>query len=102
MIRERYKAKNPHAEAASKSLNKTIGEIEAFVLGDEVPPPQGVLRPFLHSKLADLAEKWFRVGFRRGCIEARREWRLNNGGFRKEITYDGTRELFAGQQRKIQ
>jgi hypothetical protein len=89
-----------HAEGASKSLNKTIDEIEAFLQGSSVAMPAGTLRPFLHTKLADLAEKWLKRGFKRGCIQSQKKFR-ELGQFPKAVTYDATRELFAGQHRQI-
>ena len=90
-------SKRDHAAGASKSLNKTITEIMTF-LGDD-GDRTGKLRPLLHEKLANLAEKWLKRGFRRGCIEARKEFR-KSGSFPDKVVYDGVRELFAGQERQ--
>lgn len=58
-----------HRAGASKSLNKTITEIVDF-LGDEVDRPSKNLRAFLHDKMGDLAESWYRKGFNRGHRES--------------------------------
>lgn len=94
-------AKNAHAAGASKSINKTISEIEGFLQNAGVNAPAGKLRPMLHASIADLAEKWYRRGFKRGCIEAKDAYK-ETGKFPKEVTYDGSRELFIGQKRDLE
>jgi hypothetical protein len=92
--------KSESAAGASKSLNQTISEIKRF-LGQ---PPGGrgaKLRVFLHEKLADLAEKWYKKGFKRGHIESRKAFR-ESGAVPKPLRYKGSRELFAGQRRRLE
>jgi len=64
------------ASGASASINKTIREVVGVRLGHV--GPTGPLRSKLHGKLLReydrLAEIWFRIGFRRGHKEARREF----------------------------
>jgi len=83
------------------SLNKTIREIGDYLQGIEVEDPKGILRPYLHKKLADLAEKWMKRGFRRGCIELEKEFKATRR-FPKKVVYDCSRELFPGQKRVIE
>ncbi len=90
-----------HAAGASKSLTKTIREIEDYLQDVKVQIPKGVLRSNLHRKLADLAEKWMKRGFRRGCIELEKEFKVTRR-FPKKISYDCSRELFSGQERLIE
>lgn len=80
---------------ASKSLNKTIAELEEFVQAGRERLPDEKLREVLHEHLADLAEKWFERGFKRGCVEARRGYRAE-GSFPTRVKYNGNRELFTG------
>jgi hypothetical protein len=90
-----------HAKGASKSLNLTITEIMEFLGDEDQRTAPGTLRPFLHSKLADLAEKWLKRGFRRGCIEAERDFG-ELGAFPQTVRYKGKRELFTGQDRAVE
>lgn len=85
---------------AAKSLNKTITEIEAFLQTGRERPSAHELREVLHEQLADLAEKWFKKGFKRGCIEAQRAYRTD-GIFPERVRYDGNRELFTGRDRDV-
>jgi hypothetical protein len=93
-------ASSDDARGASQSLNKTITEIMEFLGDDGQRAAPGTLRPFLHEKVADLAEKWLKRGFKRGCIEAKREFDVH-GSFPKQITYKGNRELFTGHDRAV-
>ena len=65
-------------EGRSESLNKTITELMEF-LNDNADRPGGwgaKLRPFLHEKLADLAEYWYKRGVRITGFAAVSAWRL--------------------------
>ncbi|MGO9591982.1 MAG: hypothetical protein ACLP3K_18280 [Candidatus Acidiferrales bacterium] len=87
---------------ASASLNRTITEIMEF-LGDRGPRPGGRgarLREFLHEKLANLAEKRYRRGFRRGHIESHKKF-VKTGVFPRELRFVGEREFFKDQKRKV-
>ena len=89
-------------EGRSESLNKTISEVMEF-LGDGADRPGGFgakLRPFLHEKLADLAEHWYKRGVRRGHIECHKEFKAT-GSLPRKLRYTGKRELFAGQNRSL-
>ena len=90
------------AGGASASLNKTISEIMAF-LNDRGRRPGGRgadLRDFLHEKLADLAEKRYRRGFRRGHMESHKKF-VDTGVFPNEIDFEAEREFFDGQNRRF-
>lgn len=89
-----------HAAGASKSLRKTVNEIEVFVQSGRERMPEEKLRDFLHEHLADLAEKWLKRGFKRGCIEARRKFKAD-GKFPEKVRYNGDRELFTGRDRNV-
>ena len=82
-------------------MNKTISEI-MDVLEDEGGHPgrRGAKRAFLHKKLADLAEKWYRRGFKRGHVESRKAFR-EHGTVPAKLRYEGSRELFTGQKRQV-
>ena len=58
-----------YAAGASASLNKTTTAIMKF-LEDEGERPLRRLRTFLHEKLGDLAEMWYRKVFNRGHKES--------------------------------
>jgi hypothetical protein len=88
--------------ARSESLSKTITEIMRF-LGDNAKRPGGKgakLRPFLHEKLADLAEHWYKRGVRRGRMESYKEWKETDK-LSKRFRYKATREFFDGQERRV-
>jgi hypothetical protein len=94
-------AQNDHAKGASKSLNKTITEIETFLKSkSQHPGPGQQLRPFLHEALADLAEKWLKRGFNRGHKESRRLFFAENK-VPVTLRYKGYRELFTGRKRRV-
>jgi hypothetical protein len=93
-------AKNPHAEGASKALNKTISEIEAVLAGAPLLPTASGLRDELRATISKYAQYWFRRGFRRGCIVAHRGWK-NTGKFPKKSTYDARRDFFDGRKRPV-
>ena len=86
----------------SESLNKTISEIMNF-LGDGTGRPGGIganLRVFLHEKLADLAEYWYKRGVRRGHMESHKEFKAT-GALSERLRYKGKREFFDGQKRRV-
>src|SRR5258707_7041764 len=68
-------AKNPKAEGASQSLNKTIREIEDALSGFNLGTTTSPLRAKLRSRISHLARYWFRRGFKRGCIESNKSRR---------------------------
>ena len=86
----------------AESLNTTITEVMDF-LGDEAKRPGGwgaKLRPFLHEKLADLAERWYKRGVRRGHMECHKEFKAT-GALSRKLRYAGNREFFVGQKRAV-
>lgn len=90
------------ARGRSEALNKTITEIMKF-LGYNAKRPGGngaKLRVFLHEKLADLAEHWYKRGVRRGHIQSYEEWKVG-GSLSRKFRYKGTREFFEGQKRRV-
>jgi len=95
-------ATRERVEGHSESLNKTITEVMEF-LDDNADRPGGwgaKLRPFLHEKLADLAEYWYKRGVRRGHIESHKEFK-ETGALSRKLRYTGTREFFHGQERSV-
>jgi hypothetical protein len=89
-------------QGRSESLNKSITEIMIF-LGDEEKRPGGMgvkLREFLHEKLADLSEYWYKRGVRRGHMESHKEFRAT-GGLSTRLHYKGKKEFFEGQERRV-
>ena len=89
-------------EGRSESLNKTITEVMEF-LDDDAGRPGGwgaTLRTFLHEKLADLAEYWYKRGVRRGHMECHKEFKAT-GSLSRRLRYTGKREFFAGQERSV-
>jgi len=90
---------NPSAEGASKSLNKTITEVMKF-LEDSGDRPNAGLRPFLHEKIGDLAERWYRRGFSRGHIQSRKAF-LSDSTVPRTLDYSCTRTLSPKQVRDI-
>lgn len=86
----------------SESLNKTITEVMAFLKDDgERPGGSGAkLRKFLHEKLADLAEHWYKRGVRRGHMESHKEL-MAMGTLSTKLRYKAEREFFDGQQRRV-
>ena len=93
-------AKNPHAEGASKSLIKTIRELEDVLAGIGLGPTRSALRSELRSKVGQLAQRWFRRGFRRGCIETNRLAK-SSGKLPKKISYDARRDFFDGRKQPV-
>jgi hypothetical protein len=57
-------------EGASKSLNRTIGELTSILNGIGIKVT-GRLRPRLYDRIEDLAEEWYRKGFARGVETVR-------------------------------
>lgn len=92
-------AKKGFAAGASASLNKTITAVMEF-LDDEGRRPSKQFRAFLHKKLADSNEKWFRRGFNRGHKESLARF-LSGGKVPSKLTYEGIRTLFVGHKRKV-
>lgn len=88
------------AKGASKSLNKTIKEIMEFLGQKKKHQPRKGLRPFLREKLADLAEKRYRRGFRRGHMESHKKF-VETGAFPSELSYVCEREFFKNQTREV-
>jgi hypothetical protein len=89
-------------QGRSESLNKSISEIMKF-LGDASRRPGGMgvdLRGFLHEKLADLAEYWYKHGVRRGHMESHKEFKAT-GALSGKLRYKGKREFFEGQERRV-
>jgi hypothetical protein len=91
---------NPHAEGASKSLILTISEIEAVLAGAGIPSTTSVQRAKLHATISKFAGSWFRRGFKRGCIEAHRDWK-GTGKFPNKVSYDARRDFFDGRKRPV-
>lgn len=95
-------ASKDFVQGCSKSLNKTISEVATF-LGHDAGRPGGRgtnLRDFLHEKLADLAEHWYKRGVRRGHMESHKEFKAT-GAVSAEFRYKGEREFFEGQARRV-
>lgn len=88
-----------HARGASKSLNRTITEIMTF-LGDDSERPGRDLRAFLHARVGDLAEHWYRKGFKRGHTESHAA-DARRGNVPNKLTYECSRTLWLGQKRKL-
>src|ERR1039458_10136482 len=88
-------------QGRSESLNKSISEIMTF-LGDDEKRPGGMgvmLRDFLHEKLADLSEYWYKRGVRRGHMESHKEFKAT-GALSVRLQYKGKKEFFDGQERR--
>jgi hypothetical protein len=74
-------------------------------LGDDEkrPGPGGTgvkLRDFLHKKLADLSEYWYKRGVKRGHIESHKEYKAT-GTLSARLQYKGKKEFFDGQERRV-
>jgi hypothetical protein len=89
-----------YVEGASASLTLSMEEIEAVLGGIVLGPPGGPLRKELRAKISELSKRWFRRGFRRGCIETQRDWKAT-GKFPKKVTYDARRDFFDGRKRPV-
>jgi hypothetical protein len=92
-MREGYTA------GASASLNKTTSAIMKFLEDDDERPSRR-LRAFLHEKLGDLAEMWYRKGFNRGHKESDKQ--CEAGRVPRIVRYDATREFFTGDKRTVE
>jgi hypothetical protein len=94
--------KDDGGKGASQSLNKTITEIMDFLAdeGERPGPGRGKLRPFLHDKIGDLAERWFKRGFNRGHIESHRAFKTA-AKVPRRLEYECSRELSPGQERAL-
>jgi DNA-binding transcriptional MerR regulator len=88
------------AKGASKSLNKTIKEITEYLGQKKKHLRRKPLRAFLREKLADLAEKRYRRGFRRGHMESHKKF-AETGVVPNTLHYYGEREFFKDQKRKV-
>jgi hypothetical protein len=88
---------NPKAEGSSKSLNKTIAEIDTALAGLALGPTNSLLRRKLRSRISHLVREGFRRGFRRGCIESNKPQSKS----KKRISYDAHRDFFDGRQRPV-
>lgn len=87
---------------ASKSLNLTITEIMEF-LEDNAKRPGGIgadLRAFLHERIADFGEHWYKRGIRRGHMETYKKWK-ETGRVSKTFRFKTGREFFEGQTRRV-
>jgi len=84
---------------ASASLNQTISKIMKF-LQDEGSRPSRDLRACLDEKIADLAERWYKRGVRRGHIESYKEF-VDKGTLSGKLRYKSQREFFKGQKRQV-
>ena len=89
-----------YVEGASASLNLSTRELDDFLNGVGVPPAIGSLRSKYQSILEEFAEHWFHRGFRRGCMETRRNWK-STGKFPRKVTYRAQRNLFSGQKSPV-
>ena len=90
--------KEEYAAGASASLNKTTTVIMKF-LKDEGERPPRRLRAFLHEKLGDLAEMWYRKGFNRGHKESAEQCEASR--VPRVLRYDATREFFTNHDRTV-
>jgi hypothetical protein len=90
------------AVGASASLNRTITEIMRFLEDDGYRPGgRGAdLRGFLHEKIADCTERWFRKGFNRGHRESFGVYE-QTGAVPVTLRYECAREVFTGQERTL-
>ena len=91
--------KKAHAAGASKSLNKTITEVMKF-LGDEAERPAKGLRAFLHDRMGDLAEHWYRKGFNRGHRESYEAFK-SEGKVPARLNVEKMRNLSPNQERQV-
>jgi hypothetical protein len=87
------------AAGASASLNETIGKTMAF-LNDNEDRPNRELRAFLHEKLADFGEYWYKRGVRRGHMESYKIFAAT-GELPTKLRYKARRVFFDGQERRI-
>ena len=85
---------------ASASLNKTIKEIVEYLGKDDERSKGEKLRSVLHRKIGDLAEKWYRRGFKRGHIESRNHFEASDTVPTK-LEFECRRKLSPSQERDI-
>jgi hypothetical protein len=91
------KKSKEYIQGASASLRATISEIETVLAGNSLSPTGARLRAEMRGSIEDLAKKWFRRGFRRGCIEMH-----NNGKPRpKKIEYNASRDFYSGAKKPV-
>lgn len=90
--------KDDFAAGASASLKKTISAIEMFLESEGDRPRRG-LRAYMFDRLADLAVKWYRRGFKRGHMETAKQ--CKRGSVLRVLRYDATREFFTDSQRTV-
>jgi hypothetical protein len=91
---------NNLARGRSESLNKTITELMDF-LDDNSRRPNTNKRDFLHRKLADLAVRFFRLGFRDGHRSSFQEFK-KTGKVPRRIQKFVIRDFFKGQKRFVE
>jgi hypothetical protein len=68
-------------------------------LGDDEKRPGGMgvkLRDFLHEKLADLSEYWYKRGVRRGHIECHKEFKTT-GALSARFQYKCKKDFLMGK-----
>jgi hypothetical protein len=87
------------ATGRSQSLNRTIAELMRF-LKYKGNRPNCEFRAFLHEKLADFGEHWYKRGVRRGHMESYRIF-AETGELPRKLRYKSCREFFDGQERRI-
>jgi len=92
-------ASNDLVRGRSESLQKTISEIMKF-LKDDAERQRDHLRNFLHEKLADLAEHWYKRGVRRGHMKSYKEFKAT-GAVSAKLRYQNKRDFFEGQERQV-
>jgi len=85
-------------EGASKSLKKSLSEIEDFLQGNKIAPATA-LRAELHEKLEKFAIYWYRRGFRRGHRESNKQ--LVRGKVPETLKCDAAREFFTTSKRTV-
>jgi hypothetical protein len=85
---------------ASASLNKTITEIVEFIGNDDEQTKGEKLRTTLHQKIGDLAQMWYRRGFKRGHIESHKHFKASDTVPTK-LEFECRRKLSPSQERDI-
>jgi hypothetical protein len=86
--------------ASMRSMNKSIKEIEAFLEHDYPTAKPGTLRARLHLAIEDLAETWFRRGFKQGHRTSRAHY-LQSGKVPLRLRLSISRPLFSVRKRKM-
>ena len=91
-----------HWEGA-QPLDKTITEIMEFLDDNDKPRRQlgpEMRRFFLHDKIGDLAERWFKRGFNRGHKESHKTFQAD-AMVPQTLEYKCRRNLSPGQNRTL-